>query len=32
LAFSIPLLGVVGPDIFHGVAREMDSVMRGLRV
>jgi flagellar biosynthetic protein FliR len=32
LAFSIPLLGIVGPDIFHGVAREMDSVMRGLRV
>jgi flagellar biosynthesis protein FliR len=32
LAFSMPLLGIVAPDIFHGVAKEMDSVMRGLRV
>lgn len=32
LALSIPLLGIVGPDIFHGVAREMDAVMRGLHV
>lgn len=31
-AFSLGLLGVVGPDIFHDVAREMDAVMRGLRV
>jgi len=32
LGISIPLLGIVGPDVFHGVAREMDTVMRGLRV
>jgi flagellar biosynthesis protein FliR len=32
LGISMPLLGIVGPDIFHGVAREMDAVMRGLRV
>jgi flagellar biosynthetic protein FliR len=32
LALSLGLLGIVGPDIFHDVAREMDAVMRGLRV
>jgi flagellar biosynthesis protein FliR len=32
LALSLGLLGVVGPDIFHDVARQMDAVMRGLRV
>lgn len=32
LALSLSLLGVVGPDIFHDVATEMDAVMRGLRV
>lgn len=32
LAISIPLLATVGPDIFHDVARQMDAVMRGMRV
>jgi flagellar biosynthetic protein FliR len=32
LALSLSLLGIVGPDIFHDVARQMDAVMRGLRV
>ncbi|MBV8490471.1 MAG: flagellar biosynthetic protein FliR, partial [Candidatus Eremiobacteraeota bacterium] len=32
LALSLALLGIVGPDIFHDVARDMDVVMRGLRV
>jgi flagellar biosynthetic protein FliR len=32
LALSLGLLGIVGPDMFHDVAREMDAVMRGLRV
>jgi flagellar biosynthetic protein FliR len=32
LALSLGLLGTVGPDIFHEVARQMDAVMRGLRV
>ena len=31
LALSLGLLGVVGPEIFRDVAREMDTVMRGLR-
>jgi flagellar biosynthetic protein FliR len=32
LAVSLSLLGIVGPDIFHSVARQMDTIMRGLRV
>jgi flagellar biosynthesis protein FliR len=32
LAVSLGLLGIVGPDIFHDVGRQMDAVMRGLRV
>jgi flagellar biosynthesis protein FliR len=32
MAVSLPLLGIVAPDIFNGVAREMDAVMRGLRM
>ena len=32
LAFSLSLLGIVGPELFRGVASEMDSVMRGLRM
>ena len=32
MAVSIPLMGIVAPDIFQSVAREMDAVMRGLRI
>ncbi|MBV8285264.1 MAG: flagellar biosynthetic protein FliR [Candidatus Eremiobacteraeota bacterium] len=32
LGLSLGLLGIVGPDIFHDVANQMDAVMRGLRV
>jgi len=32
LGVSLSLLGVVGPEIFGDVARQMDAVMRGLRV
>ncbi|HTU81852.1 MAG TPA: flagellar biosynthetic protein FliR [Candidatus Acidoferrales bacterium] len=32
LALSLSLLGVVGPDMFHDVALQMDTVMRGLRM
>jgi flagellar biosynthetic protein FliR len=32
LGLTLSLLGVVGPGIFNDVAREMDAVMRGLRV
>ena len=32
LAVSLSLLGIVGPEIFGDVARQMDAVMRGLRV
>jgi flagellar biosynthetic protein FliR len=32
LAVSLPLMATVGPDFFQSVAREMDVVMRGLRV
>jgi flagellar biosynthetic protein FliR len=31
LGISLSLLGVVGPDLFHDVARQMDAIMRGLR-
>jgi flagellar biosynthetic protein FliR len=31
IALSLSLLGIVGPEIFQTVAREMDTVMRGLR-
>jgi flagellar biosynthesis protein FliR len=31
LALSLSLIGVVGPDLFHNVASEMDTIMRGLR-
>lgn len=31
LGISMPLLGIVAPDIFHNVANQMDTVMRGLR-
>jgi flagellar biosynthetic protein FliR len=31
LAISLSLLGIVGPDLFHDVARQMDTIMRGLR-
>ncbi len=31
LGISMSLLGVVEPDIFHQVARQMDTIMRGLR-
>ncbi len=32
MAFSIQLLGTVGPQLFATVAQQMDAVMRGLRV
>ena len=32
MAISIPLMATIGPDLFQSVAREMDTVMRGLRV
>jgi flagellar biosynthetic protein FliR len=32
MAISIPLMATVGPELFQNVAREMDTVMRGLRV
>jgi flagellar biosynthetic protein FliR len=32
LALSIPLLATVGPQLFNDVARQMDTVMRGMRV
>ena len=31
LGISLSLLGIVGPEIFHDVARQMDTIMRGLR-
>ena len=30
IAFSIPLIGTVGPQLFAGVAQQMDAVMRGM--
>jgi flagellar biosynthetic protein FliR len=32
LGVSLSLLGIVGPEIFSDVSRQMDAVMRGLRV
>ncbi len=31
LALSLSLLGIVGPELFHNVATQMDTIMRGLR-
>jgi hypothetical protein len=31
LGLSMPLMGIVAPDLFHDVANQMDAVMRGLR-
>jgi len=31
MAISLPLLASIGPEIFQGVALQMDTVMRGLR-
>jgi flagellar biosynthesis protein FliR len=30
LGLSMPLMGIVAPDLFHDVARQMDAIMRGL--
>ena len=32
MAITLPLLGSVGPQLFHEIAQQMDAVMRGLRV
>lgn len=32
MAISLPLMATVGPELFQNVSREMDTVMRGLRV
>ena len=31
MSICIPLLGTVGPQLFHNMAQQMDTVMRGLR-
>lgn len=31
MSISIPLLGSVGPQLFHNMAQQMDTIMRGLR-
>lgn len=32
MAISLPLMATVGPEIFQNVSREMDTIMRGMRV
>ncbi len=32
MAISLPLIATVGPELFQTIARNMDTVMRGLRV